>query len=143
MINSRHTNKLLKVANAAYPDGLIEELRKGEEQVGDGLAEFIFNEMKETADGSTPREITENVIKALETAEGELHQVISALREIKHRPIKGRKGLKNFTVFWTTKGQKIYKARTEEEAEELQVLDSLAIEAERVEDVFVKKGGEE
>ena len=112
MLNNRHANRILKAANAAYPDGLIDRIK-----AGDGLAAFLVEEIRESAEnGNKPREITGNVIKALETAEKELHRVINALREIKHRPVKRPKGLKNFTVYWTLKGRRNYKARTEEEA---------------------------
>ncbi len=142
MLNNRHTNKLLKAANAAYPDGLIDRIRKGEKDTGDGLAAFIVEEIRETADGKNPRDITANVIKALETAQEELHRVISALREIKHRPVKKAQGLRNFTVYWTLKGRKVYKARTEEEAGEIHNMDSLACESEVCEDVYIEEGGE-
>jgi hypothetical protein len=144
MLNNRHANRILKAANAVYPDGFIDRIRKGDTEAGDGLAAFLVEEIRESAEnGTTPREITGNVIKALETAEREFHRVINALREIKHRPVKKAKGLKNFTVYWTLKGRKVYKARTEEEAGEIHNMDSLACESEVCEDVYIEEGGED
>lgn len=143
MLNNRHTNKLLKAANAAYPDGLIERLRKGEEEVGDGLAGFIFNEIKETAEGQTPREVKERVIQSLEIAARELDDVIRALREVKTRGTKKegpRQRLKNFTVTWVRKGAKIYRAPNEKAAEEMWENDTNVADKEQTTDLWVDEG---
>ncbi len=139
----KHINKLLKVADGTYPDGLIERLRKGEEQVGDGLAKFIFNEMNETAEGKTPREISESVIKALETGVRELDSVIRALRQVKTQGPKRtgpRKRLKEFTVTWVRKGIKTYKATSEESAEQQFSNDPNAPDEEQTTDVYTQEG---
>ena len=143
-MNERHLKKLLKVANEAYPDGIIERIRKGEQEVGDGLGTFIANEIKAVADGTTPQEITESVISALEVADQELFDVINALRQIKHRPTKcqgPRKKVKDFTVSWVRKGTKVYKATSEEAAEQHFSLDPNAPDEEQTTDVSTQKGG--
>ena len=142
-MNKRHLKKLLKVADEVYPDGLIERLRKGEEEVGDGLAKFIFNEMTETAEGKTPREITESVIKALETGAMELDSVIRALRQVNTKGPKRvgpRKRLKEFTVTWVRKGMKTYKATSEEAAEQQFSDDPNAPDEEQTTDVYTQEG---
>ena len=139
----KHINKLLKVADGVYPDGLIERLRKGEEEVGDGLVKFIFNEMNETAEGRTPREITESVIKALETGARELDSVIRALRQVNTKGPKRvgpRKRLKEFTVYWERQGSKVYKATSEEDAQEQFSNDPNAPDEEQTTDVYTQEG---
>ncbi len=140
----KHLTKLLKVADRVYPDGLIERLRKGEEEVGDGLAKFIFNEMNETAEGKTPRKISERVIQSLETAANELDSVIRALRQVKTRGSKSRcprKHLKDFTVYWERKGSKTYKAANVEGAEQMFFNDPTAPDVEQTTELSVEKGG--
>ena len=73
--------KLVKIASDAYPDGLIEQAYEGED-VGDGLATFIAEEIKEVVDGADPDDIqVKEAVRCLETAIHELEQVIKALRE--------------------------------------------------------------
>ena len=138
-----HVTKLLKIADGAYPDGLIERIRKGEEEVGDGLAKFIATEIKETAEGKTPKQITERVVKALETAAQELDSVLYALRQIKHRPEKKQLTVKlqDFTVYWERKGSKTYKAKNEKAAEVQFLADPTCQYEEQTTDISTLKGG--
>lgn len=72
--------ELIKVASAAYPDNLIEDIHN-DMVAGDGLAEFIRNELKETFDeDASDAEQLGEAVRVMERAEEEVGTVAKALR---------------------------------------------------------------
>lgn len=81
-------NELIRIASAAYPDGLIAEeywdFERGHPRKnpdgGDTLAQFIANEISDTYDpDATDRAQIRTVRKALSMARGDLAAVMAAL----------------------------------------------------------------
>lgn len=68
---------IIKFANEAYPDNKILEAHKQKfPNVGDGLAEFIARELRETFEsGKSRQEQLEKVLRAMTTARRELEAV--------------------------------------------------------------------
>ena len=76
----KNLQRILKIADKAYPDGLVGQAAKGR-RVDDGLAAFIYREIKETAEGVTFREQARAAADALIRARAELDTVINALEK--------------------------------------------------------------
>lgn len=70
---------IIKVADQAYPDGLVQQAYDGE-YPGDGLATFIATEIQEVLEGhDSPKMQFEEALRAMESALDELRSVVSAL----------------------------------------------------------------
>ena len=75
---------LIKVADHGYPEGSILRAFQ-EDRVGDGLAEFIANELQDTFDSDQPGE--QQVIAAIhymETASHQIDKVVDMLKHFQH-----------------------------------------------------------
>ena len=70
--------ELITIASKGYPDDLILSAHLGED-VGDSLATFLANEIKETFEGETSEEQLANASMAVSRAMNELRQVEEAL----------------------------------------------------------------
>jgi hypothetical protein len=81
-VMNKTLNRILKVADKAYPDGLIGQAVKGQ-VVCDGLAKFIVNEIKAVCEGEPEATHKEISLKALLTAKSELSAVITAIENLK------------------------------------------------------------
>ena len=99
-------NELIKIASAAYPDGLIateywnfrRECPRRNPKGGDTLALFIANEIADTYDPDASDEAQINtVLNALAAARGDLEAVSTALtgelakRQMARRPDSGNR----------------------------------------------------
>ena len=81
-------DEIIQIANEVYPDGLIgqayNQIRHSKKRpnVGDGLAEFIVRELKETFDPKAPRlnQLTE-AARVMSTARSELETVEAAFQK--------------------------------------------------------------
>lgn len=74
---------LIKIADEAYPDGMVGLAYENKENPGDSLAYFIAVELRETFESKTSRGQLERAIQAMETAREELSAVITSLEEVK------------------------------------------------------------
>ena len=73
---------LIKIVSKNYPDKLVETAFETGKPVGDGLAEFIAQEIKETFDEkATSREQIFEANRAMTYALEEVQSVIKALEE--------------------------------------------------------------
>ena len=73
-------NKLIAVADKNYPDGLIGLYNKGKKGLGDGLAKFIFTELKETFDENATLEVNaDEGVRVMNMAIRELEAVRDAI----------------------------------------------------------------
>jgi hypothetical protein len=72
---------IIKVASDAYPDGLVGSAFDGE-KVGDTLAEFIANELRDTFEGENDVEQIANASQAMYNAINELKAVSLALHRL-------------------------------------------------------------
>lgn len=84
-------NELIKIASAAYPDGLIaveywdfkQECSRRNPKGGDTLAQFIANEIADTYDPDASSDAQVNaILKALSTARSDLDAVSEALAQL-------------------------------------------------------------
>ena len=84
-------NELIKIASAAYPDGLIateywnfrRECPRRNPKGGDTLALFIANEIADTYDPDASSDAQVNaILKALSTARSDLDAVSEALAQL-------------------------------------------------------------
>jgi hypothetical protein len=70
---------IISIANMAYPDGLVEQAFQGD-HVGDGLAEFIVRELRDTYDPkASSLDQLEEAARVMESALKELTDVKEAL----------------------------------------------------------------
>ncbi|CAK0779616.1 DUF1843 domain-containing protein [Azospirillaceae bacterium] len=73
---------LIMAASAGYPDDLVLQAFKTKDRVGDGLAEFIANELSETfVDYLSTTEQLKSALTTLVRASEELSAVIVAIEE--------------------------------------------------------------
>lgn len=72
--------KIIEIADMAYPDGLIMQAYKANgKSVGDGLAEFIVLELKDTYDqDASNMDQLEEAARVMRNAQRELENVASA-----------------------------------------------------------------
>lgn len=72
---------IINIANKAYPDDLVAQATE-EEDVGDGLAQFINRELTETydPDADTTEQLIE-AVRCMTVAQKELITVVEALQE--------------------------------------------------------------
>jgi hypothetical protein len=86
--------KIIKIADAAYPDGMVQQAfdankNRGVEDelvtVGDGLAEFIARELVDTYDpkASSDEQLTE-AARCMTSARNEMDEIVMAF--YKHKP---------------------------------------------------------
>lgn len=73
---------IIKVADGAYPDGLVGRAFDGERDVGDSLAVFIANELRETFEDEDSVDQIANATQALHNAIEQLEGVVMGLRHM-------------------------------------------------------------
>ena len=73
--------ELIKIASAGYPDGLVMlYFKEPDTHHGDGLAKFVMAELSDTyEDEGTDEEQLAAAVHYIETAQKQLHEVITAL----------------------------------------------------------------
>jgi hypothetical protein len=70
---------IISIANMAYPDGLVEQAFQEGDHVGDGLAEFIVRELRDTYDPkASSLDQLEEAARVMESALKELTDVKEA-----------------------------------------------------------------
>jgi len=73
---------IIQIADDAYPDGLVGRAFKDGGKIGDTLAEFIANELRETFEGETDVDQIANACHALRNATLEIGAVTLALHRL-------------------------------------------------------------
>ena len=81
---------IINIADKAYPDGLVKQAFEEGDHVGDGLAEFIARELRETYDEkASSLEQLEEACRVMHNARRELVDVAEAL-ELKYNKLRAK-----------------------------------------------------
>jgi hypothetical protein len=71
--------EIIEIASSVYPEGLVIQAYEANGNVGDGLAEFIVRELKDTYDSqASDMEQLEEAERVMKNAQKELENVVSA-----------------------------------------------------------------